>query len=83
MFYTVWYRWWTEIHIHVQYTQTESIYLGHFTIRLDLHVTSQLDSHGVASRKSTNGMTNRQQGKRFVSSRSNGLESTTFSTHPA
>ena len=36
--------------IHAQYTQTESIRLRHFTIRLDSHVTSQLDSHGVASR---------------------------------
>ena len=57
--------------IHVQYTQTESIRQRHFTIRLDSHVTSRLDSHGVASRKSTSGMTNRQQGKRFVSIRSN------------
>ena len=56
-----------ENFIHVQYTQTESIRLRHFTIRLDSHVTSKLDSHGVASRKSTSGMTNRQQGKRFVS----------------
>ena len=48
--------------IHVQYTQTESIRLRYFTIWLDLHVTSQLDSNGVASRKSTSGMTNRQQG---------------------
>ena len=45
--------------IHVQYIQSESIRLRHFTIRLDLHVTSQLDSHGVASHKSTSGMTNR------------------------
>ena len=58
-----------QISIHVQYTQTESIRLRHFTIRLDSHVTSQLDSHGVASRKSSSGMTNRQQGKRFVSIR--------------
>ena len=65
---------------YVQYTQTESIRLRHFTIRLDSHVTSQLDSHGVASRKSTSGMTNRQQEKRFVSIRLNRLESTTFST---
>ena len=35
-----------------------------------------------SSRKSTTGMTNRQQGKRFVSIRSNRLESTTFSSHP-
>ena len=48
-----------------------SIRLRHFTIRLDSHVTSQLDSHGVASRKSSSGMTNRQQGKRFVSIRLN------------
>ena len=61
----------TQIDIHVQYTQTDS------------HVTYQLDLHGVASCKSTSGMTNRQQGKRFVSIRSNRLESTTFSTHPA
>ena len=47
------------------------IRLRHFTIRLDSHVTSKLDSHGVASRKSTSGMTNRQQGKRFVSIRWN------------
>ena len=40
-------------------------------IRLDSHVTSQLDSHEVTSRKSTSGMTNRQQGKRFVLIRSN------------
>ena len=53
--------------IHVQYTQTESIPLRHFMIRLDSHVTSQLDLHGVPSHKSTFGMTNRQQGKRFVS----------------
>ena len=66
--------------IHVQYTQTESIRLRHFTIWLDLHVTSQLDSHWVASRKSTSGMTNRQQEKPFVSIRSNRFESTTFST---
>ena len=52
---------------HVQYTQSESIRLRHLTIRLDSHDTSRLDSHGVASRKSTSGMTNRQQGKRFVS----------------
>ena len=65
---------------HVQYTQTESIRLRHFTIWLDLHVTSQLDSHWVASRKSTSGMTNRQQEKPFVSIRSNRFESTTFST---
>ena len=57
--------------IHVQYTQTESIRLRHFTIRLDSHVTSKLDSHGVASRKSTTGMTKRQQSKRFVSIRWN------------
>ena len=69
--------------IHVQYTQTKSIRLGHLTIRLDSHVTSQLDSHGVASRKLTFSMTNRQQGKRFVSIRSNWLKSTTFLTHPA
>ena len=69
--------------IHVQYTQTESIRLRHFTIRLDSHITSRLDSHGVASRKSTSGMTNRQEGKRFVSILSNRVESTTFSTHPA
>ena len=68
--------------IHVQYTQTESIRLRHFTIRLDSHVTSQLDSHGVASRKSTSGMTSRLQGKRFASIRSKRLESTTFSIHP-
>ena len=36
----------------------------------------------AVSRKSTSGMSNGQQGKRFVSIRSNGLESTTFSTHP-
>ena len=35
------------------------------------------------SRKSTSGMMNRQQGKRFISIRSNQLELTTFSTHPA
>ena len=35
------------------------------------------------SRKSTSGMTNLQQGKRFVSIPSNRLESKTFSTHPA
>ena len=34
------------------------------------------------SRKSTSGMTNRQQGIRFVSIRSNPVESTTFWTHP-
>ena len=67
---------------HVQYTQTESIRQGHFTIRHDSHVTSRLDLHRVASRKSTSDMTNRQQGKRFVSIRSNRLESTKFSTHP-
>ena len=55
--------------LHVQYTQSEWIRLRHLTIRLDSQVTSQLDSHGVASRKSTSGMTNRQQGKRFVSIR--------------
>ena len=65
--------------IHVQYTQTESIRLKHFPIRLDSHVTSWLDSHGVASRKSTSG-TNWQEGKRFVLIRSNWVESTTFST---
>ena len=61
--------------IHVQYTQTESIRLRHCTTRLD--------SHGVVSRANppTSGMTNGQQGKRFVSIRSNRLESTTFSTH--
>ena len=64
----------------LQYTQTESIRLRHFTIQLDSHATSQLDSHGVASRKSTSGMMNRQQGKRLVSIQSNRLESTTFST---
>ena len=52
------------------YTQTESIRLRHFTIRLDSHVTSQLNSQGVTSRKSTSGMTNRQQGKRCMSNRS-------------
>ena len=57
--------------IHVQYIQTESLHLRHFTIRLDSHITSQLDSHS---------MMNCQQGKRFVSIRSNRLESTTFST---
>ena len=67
------------ISIHVQYTQTESIRLRHFTIRLDSHVTSQLDSHGVVSRKSTSGITNRQKETRFMSIRSNRLESTTFS----
>ena len=36
----------------------------------------------LASRKSTSGMMNRQEGKRFVSIRSNRLESPTFSTHP-
>ena len=34
------------------------------------------------SRKSTSGMTSRQQGTRFVSIRSNRVQSTTFSTHP-
>ena len=37
---------------------------------------------GLYSCKSTSGMSNRQQGKRFVSIRSNRVESTTFSTHP-
>ena len=46
----------------------------------DSHVTSQLDSHGVVSRKSTSGITNPQQEKRIVSIWSNQLESTTFST---
>ena len=59
---------------HVQYTQTESIRLRHFTIRLDSHVTSQLDSHGVASRKLTSGMTNQQQEEQFASIRSNRLD---------
>ena len=48
------------------------------------HFTTQLDSHGVTSHaKSTSSMTNRQQGKRFVSSWSNRVESTTFSAHLA
>ena len=54
---------------HVQYTEPESIRLKHLTIRLNSHATSRLDSHGDASRKSTSGTTNRQQGKRFVSIR--------------
>ena len=99
--------------IHVQYTQTESICVRHFTIRLDLHSVdpqplsallevkiheipvimihepSSFLKHGkklqsicmrhfttrfvrsCAFHKSTSGMTNRQQGKRFVSIRSN------------
>ena len=68
--------------LHVQYTQSEWIRLRHLTIRLDSQVTSQLDSHGVASRKSTSGMTNRQQGKRFVSIPSNRRVTKTFSPHP-
>ena len=54
------------MYIHVQYTQTESICLRHSTIRLDSHVTSWLNSHGVASRKSTSGMSNQQKGKQFA-----------------
>ena len=38
---------WHTGSIHVQYTETESIRLKHFTIRLDSHVASWLDSHGA------------------------------------
>ena len=55
--------------------QLRSIHMRHFT--------TQLDSYRVPSCKLISGLTNRQQGKRFVLIRSNQLGSTTFSTHPA